>query len=284
MKDQRIIFFAPEYWGELTKFNHFYHSSYHFKPFFQVAAKGVESHFDKFTTLYSLAKKIQPMLVEDNEELKEKGFSKAIRSKELSSVIESAFIELYSSLNCMMKVLNGVFINHKGIPSDSTRKLFKNARENKIDSRVPLAITSNLKNAIWFDELCNIRDELVHSEIGFCSNSEDKITYFHPNLKSNGNNLIFDDVFSELNKYKKFVNSLLGAIYHTLNESLNDNKVEQICGIAFGRILMRKVSFKEAKDFNSGKCLSYTWFEKEENPTCPFSKTCGAYKSIKGGS
>jgi uncharacterized protein YaaR (DUF327 family) len=283
MKEQKVIIFAPQIWGEVTKFNKFYHSTYSFKPFYQMASKGVESHFDKFITLYNLAIKLRPMLVEDDMELKEKGFSNAIRSKELSSVIESAFIELYSSLNCMMKVLKGIYSNHNGIPSVSTRKLFKNAHDNKIDSNVPLVITDSLKNAKWFPGLCKIRDELVHSEIGFCSNSKDKISYLHPNLEFNGNALVFEDVFSELDKYKNHVNSLLGTIYSTLNESLNDKSVEQLCGIANGRILMRKVSFKEAKDFNSGECLSYIWFEKDENPTCPFAETCEAYKRIKSG-
>jgi len=284
MKEQKVIFFAPQYWGELTKFNRFYHSTYSFKPFINVAVKGAESHFDKFTTLYGLAIKLKPMLSEDEKELKEKGFSKAIRSKELSSVIESAFIELYASLNCMMKVLSGVFNNYKGIPSDSTRKLFRNAREGKIDTRVPSTITDILKNATWFDDLRKIRDELVHSEIGFCSNANDIITYIHPNLESNGKALVINDVLAELDKYKNYVNILLGRIYHTLNESLNDKKVEQVCGMAYGRILMRKVAFKEAKDFNSGECISYTWFEKEENPTCPFANDCGAYKNIMNGS
>jgi hypothetical protein len=58
---------------------------------------------------------------------------------------------------------------------------------------------------------------------------------------------------------------------------LEDKETEHLCGIFHHRAYQRFVSPGEARDFNSGRCKSYEWFEKEEQPTCPLSDQCGAY-------
>jgi hypothetical protein len=77
------------------------------------------------------------------------------------------------------------------------------------------------------------------------------------------------------------VNVFLGEIFRFLNSELVDDEVWQLCGIFSGRIYSRFVSPKDANDFNSGKCDAYKWFEKEDNPTCPFVDSCEAYKRVK---
>jgi hypothetical protein len=54
--------------------------------------------------------------------------------------------------------------------------------------------------------------------------------------------------------------------------------VQQTCGFVEGRILLRYLDPTEPLTFNSGQCFAYQWFERPENPTCPFVETCGAYQ------
>lgn len=278
----QVIMFAPDRWGELEKFSKFYSSTYQFDHHTGNALSGATNHFHKVMTLFDFAQRIKANLEEDNKEISQHGYTPAIRGKELSAIIETIFLDLYSSIDCTRQVINFIFKNYTGVPK-STRKLFENALKDKIDKRVPESIRMALKNATWYDEFRKIRDELTHSDIGTChlDKNTGKVFYMHSGLGTVSKASIIEDIFEKLSSLIKDVNVFLEQVYHSLNSQLSDKEVWQVCGIFDGRIYSRFVKSSEAKDFNSGRCEAFQWFEKDENPTCPFVDNCGAYKNLR---
>ena len=274
--------FAPEYWDQLERFTQFYSQTFDFSPGTKKAVSGALNHFRKVLILKSLALKIKPNLELDNQELEKNCFTPANNSRELSAVIEGIILELHSSIDCTRKVLYAIFKNYKGI-QNSTRKLFQNAFHDKIDDRFPEYLKETIKGAHWYSGLMKIRDELTHSDVGSChlDRKTDKVSYIHTGFTINGKALVIEDIFEKVDDTFKDVNEFLSKIYGFLNSQLSDNEVWQMCGIFGGRIYSRFVKPSEAIDFNSGRCEAFQWFEKEENPTCPFVETCGAYKNRK---
>ncbi len=287
-KDQRkltnVITFAPDVWGEVRKFIRFYYTTYKFTEYVNSSLLGVDGHFHKYSILMGLAKRLVPDLKKDNEELIQRGYTEAIHSKELAAIIDTLFCELYSSVDCTRTVIGAIYGKYRNVPTKSTSKMFKNAAEQKMDERVPQEIRKAFEDgqSDWFPKLKKIRDSLNHSNIGSCSENEGKISYYHSLLgKEKGNVLLTDDVFKELSDYEIKVNGFLGLIFHSLNQTLKDEEIVQICGVFNSRFYQRFVSPREALNFHSGRCKSCEWFEKEDQPTCPFVDTCGAYKNRK---
>ncbi len=274
--------FAPDRWGELEKFSQFYSSTYRFNHHTRRALSGATNHFHKVMTLFNFAQRIKANLEEDNKEIEQHGYTPAIRGKELSAIIETIFLDLYSSIDCTRQVIYFIFKNYRGV-SESTRTLFENASKDKIDERVPKSIRMALKNAPWYNEFRKIRDELTHSDIGSChlDRNTGKVFYMHSGLGTVSKSLVIEDIFEKLSSLIKGVDLFLEQVYHSLNSQLVDKEVGQMCGIFDGRIYSRFVKPSEAKDFDSGKCEAFQWFEKDENPTCPFVDNCGAYKNLK---
>ena len=228
----------------------------------------------------NLAIKIIPNLRKDDEELREKGYTIASYSKELAAIIETMFIELYSSVDCTRQILSAIYRKYDGITSKSTRKLFANANSDKIDNRVPKEIRKTLKESMWYHNLMKIRDSLIHSNTGFCyKDRNDVINYIHPDLGTPEKAFVIKGVFIELYKYRDEINKFLGTIFHELNQTLNSVEVTQVCGIFRGRVYERKVAFTYNLNFSSGRCLSFIWFlrENEKKYVCPFKNECGAF-------
>lgn len=274
--------FAPDRWGELEKLSKFYSSTYQFDHHTGRALSGATNHFHKVMTLFKFAQRIKANLEEDNKEIEQNGYTPAIRGKELSAIIETIFLDLYSSIDCTRQVLYFIFRNCRGVPK-STRKLFENASKDKIDEKIPKLIRMALKDATWYDEFRKIRDELTHSDIGSChlNKNTGKVFYMLCGLGTVSKGLVIEDIFEKLSNLINNVNLFLGRIYHSLNSQLTDKEVWQVCGFFDGRVYSRFVKPSEAKDFNSGRCDAFSWFEKDENPTCPFVDNCGAYKNLK---
>jgi hypothetical protein len=242
--------------------------------------------------LMGLSRKLAPELRSDYEETIEKGFSDAIHSKELAAILDSLFCELYSSVDCTRHVIAAIYGKYPGITSKSTSGLFENAGKHIIDERVPLEIREALEKGQndWFPRLKEIRDSLNHYSIGSCSDFEGrhkgelepKVSYSHDLLGDDmGNVLVTNDVFKTISEFEVKVNLFQGSVYHALNQTLEDKETTQVCGWFGGRVYLRLVSPKEAIDFNSGKCYSQIYFEKEEMQTCPFVAVCGAYTNSK---
>lgn len=292
MNPKPPVLFAPNRWRQIRKFRRFHRPTYQLNWCAESALSGADEHFEKYLIFKRICERLIPELSKDYEELTEKGHTEAIYSRELAAIVDSLFCELYSSVDCTRTVLGTIYKKYQGITSNSTSRLFKNASENKIDERVPYEIRKALEDGQndWFPTLKHIRDAINHSSIGSCSDLEGrrngeiepKIAYFHDRLGSkNGNILVTDDVFKMISEYEKKVNMFLGFVYHALNQTLENKETTQTCGVFNHRFYQRSVSPYEALNFHSGRCLSREWFEKEDQPTCPYVDICGAYIKSK---
>jgi hypothetical protein len=275
--------FAPETWGEVDYFANLYSGTHEFGRRDQRALAGVSQHFRKALTFHALAIKLRPNLEIDIAQLDERGYTPAANSNELATVIEAEILELYSSVDCTVKILRSIYgPSSKGF-KDSTRYAFLNT--DKIGGSFPENLKTVLKSAVWFQDLCFLRDELTHLGTGSCRQDGPggKIGYMHVGIQKAGKPLIVDDVFAWTAELNDSVNQFLGSVFRQLRTSLQPGKVAQFCGLVEGRMLMRYVDPTDQITFSSGECSSYEWFEKVDAPTCPFIRNCGAYERTRPG-
>ena len=80
--------FTPDKWGEVTKFKKFHISTYTFNKSVEAAVHGVEAHFNKSLLLNNLANRLIPNLIEEEREIKDKGYTSAIFSVDRSRQTE----------------------------------------------------------------------------------------------------------------------------------------------------------------------------------------------------
>lgn len=280
MKLGTVRIYAPEQWGSLEKFSRFYSGTHNLNESGKRAVSGSINHFLKGLTLKDLALKLAPNLEKDQAQLAELGYSHAINSKEFSAVIESAFLEFYSSVDCTRMVVSEIYSKYKGIPN-STRKYFKNIKDGNIDIRFPEQLILAVTEATWYDDFRKLRDELTHLDTGNCHKDSDtgKIRYTHYGLNFSGKTLTIDDIFQKLKQTASEINQFIERVFAYLSSQLNNNRIFQLCCIHQGRAYSRYVSHAEAFDFHGGICESRKWFDLEENPTCIFANECGAYKN-----
>lgn len=268
---------APEHWGQVTIFGKFYGGTYEFNERDQRAVIGLSAHFDKSMRLQSLAGKLKPNLALDWQELEERGFTPADYGAELATVIEAAFLELYSAIDCAVKVLRAIYAKDTRGLKDSTRGLFQDP--DKLTGSFPERLKDLIREAVWFKRLVNLRDELTHLSTGDVHWDEktDLVRYTHRGLKERDQILEFPDVFSTMNELTTGVNQFLGAVFQHLNTTLSNKPVFHMCAMVEGRLLHRYINPAEQITFDSGRCGSWVWFELPGNPTCPFKEFCGAY-------
>lgn len=274
-----VIDFTPNRWGTLERFQHFYSGTHKFDRDTQKSLPGATNHFHKALILLEIAKQHAPLLSEDRAQLKEHGHSPALRGKELSALVESILLNLYSSIDCTRKVVAFIYRNHRGV-KQSTRKLFQAATNGTINASVPEEIRNAFANATWYTDFRILRDTIAHSDVGSCHLDEKcgKVFYMHGGLERDRKALIIEDIFNHIEKTKDNVNQFMGQVFHCLNAELNDEEVWQMCGVFDGRVYSRFVRPSEAVDFNSGRCDAFRWFEKQNNPNCPFMQKCAAYQ------
>lgn len=284
MSDCIVIGFAPDRWGSLEWFQHFYVETYSFDHHTQQALAGAANHFNKALTLLRIAREHASKLPEDDEQLEKYGYTPARRGKELSALVESVLLDLYSSVDCTRKVVTFVYKKHRGV-KNSTRKFFHAIAKGKVSDTVPVEIRNAFANAVWYTDFMKIRDALTHSDIGSChlSRASGKVSYTHAGLGTRIQALVIEDIFAHIEGLVDQVNQFMGGIFYYLSSTLKDDEVLQTCGIFSGRIYTRWVRPSEARDFDSGRCDAYTWFEKEENPDCPFMQRCEAYSRKDSG-
>ena len=101
--------FVPELWGQVELFSKLCSETYKFNEREQRALAGIGQHFEKAITFQRLAVKLLPNLVVDRAEINERGYTPAMNSRELGTVIEAAILELYSSVDCTAKVLRAIY-------------------------------------------------------------------------------------------------------------------------------------------------------------------------------
>lgn len=278
-----LLHFSPQHWGEVERFTQFWNTTYSFDRLTQKRLRGIVGHFSKAGYLFQLARRLSPGLDVDETQLQEHGYSPAHNARELAAVIESVLCEQYSTLDCFRAVLCGVYPNHKGIKK-STRSTFQNAYKVEIDSKVPTPIRDALANTEeWYLRLMKLRDEITHSSVGACHKHSEsgEVCYMHDGLGTPGKCLVIENVFGEIEKYFTLINQLLGVVFREFNASLDNNAVEQMCGIFGGRFYQRIVRPSEAVDVHGGVCKSYEWFDLEDQPNCPLKESCQAYSRAK---
>jgi len=279
---EALLMFAPEYWGQVDRFRQFWSVTYTFNERDQRAISGVQSHYEKCLVLVALARKLQPNLQIDEAQLEEKGATPAVNAREVATVLEAAILELFSSVDCTVKVLRAIYGPGTRAFKDSTRGLFQNI--SKMTGTFPDVLKPLFESAPWFWKLLHLRDELTHLATGHVHLKRDtgSVEYMHLGLKQDDKPLIIEDIFGWLQEMMTAVNNFLGLVFHHLNGTLADKPVFQICGMVHGRALYRLVSPVGELTFNSGSCGAWVWFEKPENPTCPFKDNCGAYRNKAG--
>jgi hypothetical protein len=282
MKSQQALptvrVFAPEQWGEVDRFANYYDGTYTFTERDKRAVSGVVNHFQKALTLQTLAIKLRPGLDVDRAQLEKHGFTPALNSHELSAVIEASILELYSSLDCTIKVLRAVYGSGSRSFPESTRRLFRNFE--KVTGTFPDSLKEAFRRADWYDDLLYWRDELTHLATGQCSldHKTGVVSYMHTGMKLDGRVYIVEDIFAWLAETTAKLNGFMGVVFGQLNSTLKSTLVQQVCGFVQGRLLIRYLDPTEPLTFDSGRCFAYQWFEKPENPTCPFVERCGAYR------
>lgn len=281
-----VLNFSPEQWSPLDRFTKFHRTTYSIEQPAEIALRGIGTHLSKANIFYGLAVAIAPRIIEDDKEVEANGYSPAIRSKEITSLVESVFCELYSSLDCMCRVLGGVFNNNRGVPKKSAHRFFDRAGRGNSVIDLPEGIRTALANASFYNSLEKIRTSITHYDGGTCclDKSTGKIFYILPEPLKGERSDKLDDIFGYLCKLSQQIVQIYYNVFSELNKTLKDCETEQICCISYGRVYMRRVLPSEAVDFHSGTCDSYRWFEKPENPKCPFLGKCGAYSRAKQGS
>ncbi len=283
MNECIALVFTPERWGTLERFQRFYSKTYTFDKDTQRALPGAANHFHKAALLLQVAKGHVPLLQEDREQIEATGYTPACRGKELSAIIESIILDIYSSIDCTRKIVTFIYAKQRGVKR-STRKLFQACKNDEVADTVPEAIRKAFKSSDWYPDILRLRDALTHSDIGLChvDKATGKLFYIHAGLTDGDKALVIEDILSYIEKLITQVNQFLGAIFAHLNTTLVDEEVWQMCGIFGGRIYSRFVKPSEAVDFNSGRCDAFKWFEKPENPRCHLAERCGAYKRKNG--
>lgn len=278
-----VLVFWPEAWGEAERFAQLHTATHQFNELERRFVAGVGAHFNKAMTLEALASKLRPNLEIDRQQLEERGHTPASNSTELAAVIEAGILELYSTVDCVAKVIFAIYgKKHIRGLKQSTRGLFKGF--NKITGEFPEEIKAILRTATWYDDLRTIRDELVHRQTGVCNldHQTNVVSYVHLGMRSEGRAFIIEDIFAWFREKRDAVNFFLGPLYQYLNSQLSPTPIHVVCGMTQGRILMRSINPTEKLTFDSGQCMSYRWFQQPGNPGCPFSERCGAYKRMQG--
>jgi hypothetical protein len=282
-----ILIYAPEHWDYVVRF-----SKWHGEPFEnnRDLSKGLSTitgHRDKFQTLAGQATQLVPKLVEERNQLNERGYSPGDKAREFTSIIETLVCELYSCLDGLRTCIHAIYPHVQGVQKKSTEKMFSRATEGKYGDGFPPELCTFLKIAYedWYLDLRRIRAELTHGTVGYCSIQEDqRISYIHQGLGSQNCALIIDDIIDWVNKNANHVNSLLNTICKFWFDQLEPREVLEPCGIYQGRMLMRAIEITEPVNQDSGLCGFRDAFEEEPGWTCPLRDTCGAYERVGNNS
>lgn len=273
-----LLMFVPERWGQLDHFSKLHGNTYKFDQWQRRALAGVGSHLRKTLILHELGLKLKPGLEDDHRWLDEHGHSPMTNSAELATVLEAAFLELYSSIDCTAKVLRAVYGPTTRGFKESTSGMFKNA--DRFEGSFPPELKEAIRDATWYWRLRTVRDELTHLSTGHVrwDRETDIVNYSNFDLPEQGKFFDIPDVFAWIGEMYDHVNRFIGIAFHYMNGTLGSEPVFQLCGMVEGRGLHRYVNPTEKLTFHSGECGAWAWFELPENPDCPFKDHCGAYQ------
>ena len=275
-----LLTFAPESWGEVGYFAHFYAATFTLTAEGKKCLPGIKAHFEKTVTITHLLGKLGPGLSIDNEQLRTNGFTAAENSREFTAVAEGVFTELYSTVDCARKVITDIFRGCRRMPGNSTRKLFAAIAAGTVGPEMPDAVKAPFRNASWYPLLRQIRDDLTHADTGHArlDDATNKVVYTHFSIKVGGRPLVIPDFMNAIADITAGVNTFLGELFGALNAMLRPTHSDQLCGFFNGgSAYMRRVPNERPITFHSGVCLSRQWYDQDPTKLCPFSAECDAY-------
>jgi hypothetical protein len=284
--DKFLLLFSPKRWPAVQKFRYFMGPPYTVNRELVTGTRGAEGHRQKFFVLAGLANRLQETLAEDLTELDQNGHTPASRSREFAALTETLICELYSCLDGIRRVLFSAYKGIRGVQNESTERLFVRAYTNAYGSEFPQEIRIRLATsyATWFPQLCRIRTELTHGDVGSChlDPKTGVITYLHRNLGTASQAFVINDIIGEANGFAQSVFELMETIFGYLYAKLSPVERQLPCGFYKGRLYERYVAPGPGLSFASGRCFSRVWFEKESGCACPIRHRCGAYRQVRG--
>jgi len=280
--DRFLTMFVPEAWSPARRFSFFLGPPFPETRRLVQAARAAENRRQKFCVLADLANHLRPGLSKDNEELESTGFTSATNSKRYAAVVETLFLELYSSLDVIRTTLYEAYHPRiRGLPRDSTERLLRRVSEGYYGPEFPEPLLHPLSSAFrtWYAELRRVRVEISHGDIGRChiDPSSGRVVYMHTNLGPPERSLVIDDLEAKVEELAVGVRDLVDSVFSFLCSELQSVEVQLPCGFFRGRLYERLVAYSDQLDFNSGVCYSRWWFEIEPEHLCPMRKRCGAY-------
>lgn len=271
------VYFRPSRWGEIDRFAAFHRTTYQLPERVVNCVQGAGSHFRRSRKLLALIHSQKHMLADDQETLRKAGHTSAERGEHITALVEASILSLYSAVDAARKVFTEIFKKCRGLP-DSTRATFQGAVAGTIDSAVPEGIRTAFRNASWYGKFRLLRDTVTHTIPGFCYlTDKGTVAYMQSGIVRDNKAFYEEDILQYLESLIADVNQFRGQVFYHLNAGLKNEETWQMCGVFGGRIYSRFVRPLAANDFNSGRCEAFNWFEKPENPRCPFTSSCGAY-------
>ncbi|ODS34140.1 MAG: hypothetical protein SCARUB_00710 [Candidatus Scalindua rubra] len=283
MDDAFHIYFAPDHWNNLNKFEKFCGAPFPDNRKVKYYVKSCDDHLQKFIVLSNLLNRLAPDLESDIKEIEETGYTPAIRHKEYAALCEVLICELYAALDCLRYTVFYIYKDQKtDVQKKSTEKFFKKAVKDQYGEEFPDKLKESLSESYsrWFGELRTLRTEIAHGGLGSChtDNKTGKIFYMHPGLGSQSKAHVIKDIVGKLNFFHKNTVLLIDKFFEFFLSVLEPNDREIMCGIYKGRVYMRRVSYSLNLSFSDGICIAKSWFDKDENLTCPLKDRCGAYE------
>lgn len=276
-----LIMFSPQEWTPARRFSFFLGPPFPISRALVQAASAAENRQQKHSILAGLANQLRLGLTEDYQELESAGFTSAARSKRFSAVVETMFLELYSSLDAVRSALFEIYRRVRGVQNKSTSRFFQRAHEHGYGPEFPEPVRQVLSAAYstWYQELRRIRVELSHGDVGSChiDPASGKVIYTHDGLGTAKRSLVIDDLEAKINELSNCVFALVDEVFLFLCSQLVPVEVRIPCGVFRGRLYERTVSYGDDLDFHSGACFSRRWFENEPEHLCPIRTRCGAY-------
>ena len=283
-EDIFLIWFRPGDWSERDRFHQFCQTSC--RPDgdrkFVAGSKTFESHLgahwhmDSFRVLVELARDLAPGLADENLELETKGYTNARNGQKLRTLIEVAIKELYSALECTIKVIHAIYGNKVRGFQQSVSRFVKRP---KIQESLPPELRLP-EGGSWVD-LVDLRALLTHFNVGHVSMAKDepRIEYLHADFKKDGGAFHLEDLFDWVETLEEQLSAFQECVYGFLNRNhIEPGEVQVMCGMYRGLCYTRLLEPADDVSWHSGTCEARGWFEQEGKEPCPLRSRCGAYR------
>jgi len=275
-----LLWFDPEVWSPLDRLRHLTGPPFPERGPYVDGLFMARAHFAKYEVLSGLANRLAPELSKEDEEMKRRGFTSAIRSREFAALTETLVCELYSVLGGLRLLLCGAFPRAR-LPG-KTSLLFKNAANGKVGSYLPGGIRALLAAGYdsWFPLLRSFRSTVVHRDAGSVHLLAETgcIRYVHSGFMEGPRPFVSEDIVSWINERHSLVRTLVDQVADFLCSALLPAERRVPCGVHQARFYERIVVVGSNLTRQSGRCASREWFDLEPARQCPLQTSCEAYR------